>query len=160
MFAAPSSVREESKGGNKTVTFSNGLTGWAWSSTQPATRNLPSATATGMAFRALNTLVLSDNDPERGVGLLAPGIIVLTDKNLDRATLTVDPSSHLPQRLSWRNLDGSILEETYSDWRTVGGVMWWFHMTRARDGNVFLEVLVKDYRINTGPLSRDLSSVP
>jgi hypothetical protein len=160
MFAAPSSVREESKGGNKTVTFSNGLTGWAWSSTQPATRNLPSATATGMAFRALNTLVLSDNDPERGVGLLAPGIIVLTDKNLDRATLTVDPSSHLPQRLSWRNLDGSILEETYSDWRTVGGVMWWFHMTRARDGNVFLEVQVKDYRINTGPLSRDLSSVP
>lgn len=44
----------------------------------------------------------------------------------DANTLRVDVNSHLPQQLSWTNLDGAILEETYYDWRKIDGVLWWF----------------------------------
>lgn len=160
MFAAPSSLREEFKGGNKTADYSNGRTGWTWSSSRRVTRELPMATATGMVFRTLNTLMLSDNDPECGINLTAPGTIVFTDRYHNRATLTVDLRSYLPRSLSWRNLDGALLEETYSDWQKIGGVMWWFHMTRSRDGETFLEVQVKNYHINTGLTDKHLSISP
>jgi hypothetical protein len=160
MFAAPSSLREEAKGGNKTVNYSNGVRGWTWSSSSRATRDLPTATATGMVFRLLDKLVLSDNNSEIKASLMAPGTIVFSDKFHNTATLTVDLHNWLPKRLSWRNLDGAILEETYYDWQKVGGVMMWFHMTRARDGNRFLDVRVRDYRINTGLTEARLSAVP
>ncbi len=160
MFVAPSSLREEFKGGNKTADYSNGRTGWTWSSSRRVTRELPMATATGMVFRTLNTLMLSDNDPECGVNLTAPGTLVFTDRYHNRATLTADLSRYLPRSLSWRNLDGAVLEETYSDWRKVAGVMWWFHMTRSRDGQTFLEVQVKNYHVNKGLTDKKLSSSP
>jgi hypothetical protein len=160
MFVAPSSLREETKGGNKTVNYSNGVRGWTWSSSLGVSRDLPIPTATGMLFRTLSTLVLSDNDPEIKASLIVPGTIIFSDKYHNTATLTVDPHSWLPRRLAWRNLDGAIMEETYSDWRKIGGVMTWFHMTRARDGNRFLEVRVRDYRINTGVTAAHLSAAP
>jgi|GEM_PF-3341014 len=150
MFAAPSSIREESKGGNQTANYSDGSTGWTWSTTHQVVRNLPTATARGMSFRVLDTLLLSDDDKERTVKLASFDAMVFSDKYSDSATLTVDMSNHLPKKLTWRNLDGAVLEETYSDWRKIGDLMWWFHMSRTRDGKSFLEVRVKDYRINSG----------
>ena len=158
-FAAPSSIREESKGGNRTANYSDGSTGWTWSSTHQV-RDLPTATTTGMSFRVLNTLLLSDDDKERSVRLVGSDGLLFSDKYNNSATLTVDMSNHLPKELAWRNLDGAILEETYSDWRRIGDVMWWFQMSRARDGVTFLRVRVRDCRINKGLTDRELRVPP
>lgn len=159
-FVAPSSVREDFRGGDRTTDYSNGRTGWTWSSSHHVIRALPIATATGMVFRTLNTLLLSDNDPERSVNLTTPSTIVFSDRFHNRATLTVELASYLPRTLSWRNLDGTVLEETYSDWRVVSGVMWWFHMTRSREGQTFLDVEVKNYQINKGLTDKKLGAPP
>ena len=158
-FAAPSSIREESKGGNRTANYSDGSTGWTWSSTHQVARDLPTATTTGMSFRVLNTLLLND-DKERSIRLVGSDGILFSDKYNNSATLTVDVSNHLPKKLAWRNLDGAILEETYSDWRRIGDVMWWFQMSRARDGATFLQVRVRDYRINKGLTDKELRVPP
>lgn len=160
VFVAPSTLREETKGGNKTVNYSNGKTGWTWSSTQHVVRELPAATATGMVFRTLDNLIWSDADADRSVRLLAADRIVVSDRYGNTVNVTVDLRSNLPRRLTWRNLDGALLEEAYSDWREIGGVMWWFHMTRARNGTIFLEVQVKDYGINTGLTDHDINVSP
>ncbi|MDR3754855.1 MAG: hypothetical protein P4K78_13595, partial [Terracidiphilus sp.] len=47
-FAAPSGIRVESQGTSTAVVFSNGESGWAWTSTQPVRSNLPPSTATSM----------------------------------------------------------------------------------------------------------------
>ncbi len=159
-FVAPSSVREDFRGGNRTADYSNGRTGWTWSSSRRVTRALPIATATGMVFRTLNTLLLSDDDPDRTVSLTTPSTIVFSDRFHNHVTLTVDVGSYLPRTLSWRNLDGAMLEETYSGWRMISGVMWWFHMTRSREGQTFLEVQVKNYHVNKGLTDKKLSSSP
>jgi serine/threonine protein kinase len=159
-YVAPSSIREDSSGGNKTANYSNGVDGWTWSSSTHRTSALPRATVTGMLFRNLIPLVLCDKDPHCSAHLAAPETIVFSDEHHDVAKLSLNMNTHLPERLTWTNLDGAILEETYSDWRRVGGVMWWFHMTRARDGNIFLQEQVRDYVINKGILDQSLSSNP
>lgn len=159
-FAEPSTMREETLGGNRVVNFSNGRSGWTWSSTAGPVRDLPLPTATGMAFRVLPDLVLSDAKPSRTVRLLSPGALEISDENHNSVRLTIDLNSHLPQKVSWTNLDGATLEEAYSDWRTVNGTLWWFHMTRSRDGVVFLQDQVREYRVNDGMTEQALAAQP
>ena len=112
-----------------------------------------------MSFRTLNTLLLCDQDTHCKVRLTAPSILEFSDQLRDVAALTVDPDTHLPQKLAW-NSNGAMLEETYSDWRTINGISWWFQMSRARDGQAFVETKAKGYRINTGLTAADLSAAP
>jgi hypothetical protein len=159
-FAAPSTLREETLGGNKVIDFSNGRSGWTWSSTAGPVRDLPSPTATGMAFRVFPNLVLSDFKPGRTVRLLARDVLEISDDSHNSVRLTIDLNSYLPQRISWTNLDGATLEESYSDWRTINGTLWWYHMTRSRDGAVFLQDQVREYRINSGNTEQTLAALP
>jgi hypothetical protein len=149
-FAAPSGIRVESQGGSTAVIFSNGETGWAWSSAQPTRSNLPSPTATSMPFRSLPTLLLSDDDPQRTVALAGPSTLLIADNHGDRVFLKIDPSTHLPQAISWTNSDGAELEETYSDWRQSAGILWWCHMTRSRNRQEFLRADVTNFHANQG----------
>jgi hypothetical protein len=147
-FAAPSDIRIESQGSNTTIDFSNGVAGWAWSSTRPIRSSLPTPTATGMPFRELPALLLSDDDPQRTVTLAGPSTLLITDKRNDRVFLKVDPSTHLPQAMTWMNLDGSELEEAYSNWRQSAGIMWWRHMVRSRNHREFLRADVTNLQVN------------
>jgi DNA-directed RNA polymerase subunit RPC12/RpoP len=149
-FAAPSGIRVESQGGSTAVIFSNGETGWAWSSTQPVQSDLPSPTATSMPFRSLPALLLGDDDPQRTVALAGPSTLLIADNHGDRVFLKVDPSTHLPQAISWTNSDGAELEETYSNWRQSAGVLWWCHMTRSRNRQEFLRADVTNFHVNQG----------
>jgi hypothetical protein len=149
-FAAPSGIRIESQGGSTAVIFSNGESGWAWSSTQPARSNLPSPTATIMPFRSLPTLLLSDDDPQRTVALAGPFTLLIFDNHGDRVILRIDPSTRLPQAITWTNSDGSELDETYSNWRQAAGILWWTHMTRSRNHQEFLRADVTNFHANQG----------
>jgi hypothetical protein len=149
-FAAPSGIRVESQGGSTAVIFSNGETGWAWSSTRPVRSDLPSPTATIMPFRSLPALLLSDDDPQRSVALAGPSTLLIADAHGDRVLLKVDPATHLPQAISWTNFDGAEFEETYSNWRQSAGVLWWTHMTRSRNHQEFLRADVTNFHANQG----------
>jgi len=149
-FAAPSGIRVESQGGSTAVIFSNGETGWAWSSTQPVRSDLPSPTATSMPFRSLPALLLSDDDPQRTVILAGPSTLLIADNHGDRVFLKADPSTHLPQSITWTNFDGSELDEAYSNWRQSAGVLWWCHMTRSRNHQEFLRADVTNFHVNQG----------
>jgi hypothetical protein len=149
-FAVPSGIRVESQGGNTAVIFSNGETGWAWSSTGPMRSDLPSPTATSMPFRSLPALLLNDDDPQRTVALAGPSTLLIADNRGDRVFLKVDPSTHLPQAITWTNFDGAELEETYSNWRQAAGILWWTHMTRSRNHQEFLRADVTNFRVNQG----------
>ena len=149
-FAAPSSIRVESRGVNTTVNFSNGESGWTWSSTRPVRSDLPSPTATSMAFRSLPALLLSDDDPQRTVSLAGPSTLLIADNHGDRVLLKVDPATHLPQAISWTNFDRTELEETYSNWRQSAGVLWWCHMTRSRNHQEFLRADITNFHANQG----------
>jgi hypothetical protein len=149
-FAAPSGIRVESQGGSTAVIFSNGESGWAWTSAQPARSNLPSSTATSMPFRSLPALLLSDDDPQRTVALAGPSSLLIADKHGDRVLLKVDPATHLPQAIAWTTSDGAELEETYSNWRQGAGVLWWTHMTRSRNHQEFLRADVTNFHANQG----------
>ncbi|MGD0479977.1 MAG: hypothetical protein ABSA42_07390 [Terracidiphilus sp.] len=149
-FAAPSGIRVESQGGSTAVIFSNGETGWAWSSTRPVRSDLPSPTATIMPFRSLPALLLSDDDPQRSVALAGPSTLLIADAHGDRVLLKVDPATHLPQAISWTNFDGAEFEETYSNWRQSAGVLWWTHMTRSRNHQESLRADVTNFHANQG----------
>lgn len=159
-FAEPSTMREETLGGNRVINFSNGRSGWTWSSTAGPVRDLPLPSVTGMAFRVLPDLVLSDAKSSRTVRLIGPDMLEVSDENHNSVRVTIDSNSHLPQRVSWTNLDGATLEEVYSDWRTVNGTLWWFHMTRSRDGAVFLQDQVREYHVNSGITEQSLNAQP
>jgi len=149
-FAAPSGIRVESQGGSTAVIFSNGESGWAWSSTRPMRNDLPSSTATSMPFRSLPTLLLSDDDPQRTVALAGSFTLLISDNHGDRVFLKIDPSTHLPQAISWTNSDGAELDETYSNWRQAAGILWWTHMTRSRNHQEFLRADITNFHANQG----------
>jgi hypothetical protein len=147
-FIAPSDIRIVSQGVNTTIDFSNGVAGWTWSSTNQVRSPLPVSTATAMPFRELPALLLSDDDPQRTVTLAGPSTLLITDRRNDRVFLKVDPSTHLPQAIQWTNLDGSELEETYSNWRQYAGMLWWRHMVRSRNHQQFLSADVTNLQVN------------
>lgn len=147
-FIAPSEIRIVSQGVNTTVDYSNGVSGWTWSSTNQARSPLPTATATAMPFHELPALLLSDDDPQRTVTLAGPTTLLIADRRNDRVFLKVDPSTHLPQAIQWMNLDGSELEETYSDWRQYAGMLWWRHRVRSRNHQQFLRADVTNLQVN------------
>lgn len=149
-YAAPSGIRVESQGANSTVDFSNGAAGWTWSSSRPIRSPLPAATAAGMPLRSLPALLLSDDDPQRSITLAGPSLLLITDRQNERVYLKIDPSTHLPQAIAWMNVDGSELQETYSNWRQSAGVMWWSHMSRLRNRQEFLRADVTSLRVNQG----------
>jgi hypothetical protein len=158
-FSFPSTMRTEVIGGNKVVNFSDGESGWSWSSTSKNVNDLPTETASGMTLHNLPALLLNDIHGHTAT-MVAPGVVELSDKFNDTARLTIDLSTYLPEKLAWTNRDGATLEETYSDWRSINGVLWWFQMTRSRDGVIFLRERVKDYRINTGISAASLATRP
>jgi hypothetical protein len=103
-----------------------------------------------MPFRSLPALLLSDDDSQRTVALAGPSILFIADNHGDRVYLKVDPSTHLPQAVSWTTPDGAEFVETYSNWRQGAGIMWWTHMTRSRNRQEFLRADVINIHANQG----------
>ena len=115
---------------------------------QPGSESTAGSNCDGHAVHELPALLLSDDDPQRTVALAAPSTLLITDKRNDRVFLRVDPSTHLPEAITWMNLDGAELEETYSDWRQYAGMLWWRHMVRSRNHQPFLSADVTNLQVN------------
>jgi zinc protease len=168
-FAPPSTMRQELElpFGKQTV-YSNGTSGWL-SSTMPGQGHMALTPpvlkqAQGEVFRQIFRLALSDRNADCTVALVGEGTIEISDKSGDDVRIEVDQKTGLPSKVLYQGaaMGGppQQVEESYADWREVGGVRLPFQWTIVQDGKKFGDVKVAEYKINSGLTDEELSKKP
>jgi zinc protease len=164
-FIAPSTVRQDNElPFMKQSVYSDGTSGWL--SGMQGVQNLPPAVLKqihGEAFRQITSLALSDRDPNRTVNQPSDGVLEISAKDGESVRITVDEKTGLPAKLAYQQTaaeGGSAVEETFSDWREVGGIQLPFQWSITQGGKKFAGVTVQDYKINSGLTAETLGKRP
>jgi hypothetical protein len=164
-FIAPSTVRQDNElPFMKQSVYSDGTSGWL--SGMQGVQNLPPAVLKqihGEAFRQITSLALSDRDPNRTVNQPSDGVLEISAKDGESVRITVDEKTGLPAKLAYQQTaaeGGSAVEETFSDWREVGGIQLPFQWSITQGGKKFAGVTVQDYEINSGLTAETLGKRP
>ncbi|MEB2359879.1 MAG: insulinase family protein [Bryobacteraceae bacterium] len=114
-------------------------------------------------FRVFYPLMLSDRNPDRTVHSAAPGEVEISDKQGNSVRLTIDETTGLPIRRSYRTTgqQGPVeVEEVLSEWKEVDGVQLPFRIVVNQGGKKFSEAAIREIRINTGLKQEELSKQP
>ena len=164
-FLAPCCLRQdiEAPFGKQSVYF-DGKAGWIAGA--QGSQDLPPPVikqVRGELFRELFSLSMSDRDPNRTVNAVGESAIEISDKQGESAQIQLNPATGLPQVVSYNGAGpaGPIkVDETYSDWRDVNGVKAPFQIVIQQDAKKFAEVVIEDYKINSGLTSEQLSKKP
>ena len=118
----------------------------------------------GEIFRTLYSLLLSDRDATRKVNYVAAGVVEVSTANGKIARLQFDESTGDLKKLTYvqEQMGGAPqnVEETFSDWREVGGIKVPYSTIITQGGAKFAEVKVLDYKINTGLTVKELTIRP
>ncbi len=164
-FLAPSSLRQdiEAPFGKQSVYF-DGKGGWIAGA--QGSQDLPAAVikqVRGELFRELFSLAISDRDPNRTLNAAGESAIEISDKQGESVRVQLDAATGLPQVLSYSGAGpaGPVkVEETYSDWRDVNGIKAPFKIAIQQDSKKFADVVIDDFKINSGVTSEQLSKKP
>ncbi len=165
-WVAPNYLREEDElPAMKVAVYTDGETGWLAQGQQSSPLAGPQAKQSkGELFRSYIGLLLSSRTEGRTVSAIDAGTVEIGDKDGNVARLTLDPQTHLPARLSYAavSVAGSPpnVQETYSDFRDVGGIKIPFKVSMTNGGQPYGELTVSDFRINTGLKLEDLQKRP
>ncbi len=164
-FIAPSTVRQDNElPFMEQSVYTDGTTGWlsgmqgVQTLTPPVLKQIH-----GEAFRQLVSLALSDRDADRTVNQTADGVLDITSKDGERASITVDEKTGLPAKLAYTQSPaegGTAVEEIFSDWRDVDGLHLPFQWSVMQGGKKFAGVTVQDYKINSGLTAETLGKKP
>jgi len=115
----------------------------------------------GELFRTLYTLLLSDRDSTRKVNLAGPGLVEISNAQGKIVRLQIDEASGVLQKVIYTEsqMGGAPqqVEEVLSDWRDVGGVKVPYLTTTMQGGKKFVEIKVKEYKINTGLTAAEIN---
>ncbi len=166
LWVAPNYFREEDElPAMKVVVYTDGQSGWLAQGRQTSALLGPQAKqAKGDLFRAYFGLLLSNRTEGRTVNAIDTSTVEIGDKDGNVARLTLDPTTHLPARLSYEavSVTGAApnVQETYSDFREVGGIKIPFKISMTAGGTPYGDVTVADFRINTGLKLEDLQKRP
>jgi zinc protease len=118
----------------------------------------------GDLFRVYYRLLLSDRIEGRMVSGIDESSVQITDTTGQAANVAFDPRTHLLKRVSYdtQQAGGATLysEEVYDDFRDVGGIKVPFKITLNQGGHRFSDVVVRDYKINTGLNPLELARRP
>ncbi|MGH9658568.1 MAG: M16 family metallopeptidase, partial [Bryobacteraceae bacterium] len=114
----------------------------------------------GEIFRWIARLALSDRVPGRTVNHSGAGEIEISDGEGNSARLTIDEATGLPARLTYPAPQGGDVQETWSEWREVGGIRLPHKITVFQGGKKYADVEVKEARVNTGATGAQLSKRP
>jgi hypothetical protein len=99
-------------------------------------------------------VALSDRLPGRERSMLNEGTIRITDELGGQATVTIDPVTGLPtkkvSRFIGKDRPSAPIEESFSDWRPVNGILLPHHLVGKRNGMVIREVQIQEWKLNTG----------
>jgi hypothetical protein len=166
LFVAPDQIRHEQEGpSGKGVFYSDGKAGWMSTpqGVQPMTADVLRA-AKGVIFRQTATLLLSDRDASRRVKAIGDNAVEISTTDGLSVRLEFDPATGLLARQLYTetSANGSPSErvEELSDWRDVGGVKTYFKGALRENGAKMLELIVSEWKINSGLTAEQLSKKP
>ncbi len=165
MWLAPDVLRQQQElPFGKITAFYDGTTGWIASpqGINPIAGPVLNQVLSEM-FRLLYPLMLSDRKPDRTVHSAAPGEVEISDKQGNSVRLTIDETTGLPLRRSYRTIgqQGPIeVEEVLSEWKEVDGVQLPYRIVVNQGGKKFSEASIREIRINTGLKQEELSKQP
>jgi zinc protease len=165
-WVAPSVFRQEANLSVGRVTvYTDGKVGWisapqGWGALAGAQRSQ----VFGDLFRVYYRLLLSDRLPGRTLNATEDSTVQISDNTGQVVSLEFDPLTHLPKRMSYdiQQAGGVPIysEEDYDDFRDVGGIKVPFKIAMKQGGRGYSDVVVKDYKINTGLNPLDLARRP
>jgi hypothetical protein len=165
-FVAPDHIRYELETPNgKYIIYSDGKAGWQSTSQgiQPMPAELLVATK-GIIFRQTATMLLSDRDASRQIKAIGDNAVEISNKEGMSVRLEFDPATGLLARQLYTETgaNGSTLErvEELSDWRDVGGVKMYFKGVLRENGAKMLELIVSEWKINSGLTIEQLGRKP
>jgi len=166
LFVAPDHIRfeQELPFGN-VIYYSDGKAGWL--STPQGMQPMPAdvlRAAKGVIFRQTATLLLSDRDASRSVKAVGDNVVEISTTDGLSVRLEFDPATGLLARQLYTetSANGSPLErvEEISDWRDVGGVKMYFKAAQRENGAKTAELIVSEWKINSGLTAEQLSRIP
>jgi len=147
----------------KISVFTDGKGGWLQSPQGPGPLPGPELQqARGQIFRQTETLLLSDRDPGRAITLARKEkiagreaeVIEISAKEGGQVLLFVDAATGevFKKQYQGDSLAGpsAQVEETYEDFREVGGVRVPFKVLVFQNGQKFIETDLTEWRYNTG----------
>jgi zinc protease len=166
LFVAPDHIRYEQEiQSGKYIFYSDGKAGWE--STPQGMQPMPADVLRlmkGLIFRQTATLLLSDRDASRQVKAIGDNAVEITTADGMSVRLEFDPSTGLLARQLYTetSANGSPRErvEELSDWRDVGGVKMYFKGAQRENGVKMLELVVSEWKINSGLTTERLSRKP
>jgi hypothetical protein len=166
LFIAPDRIRyEQEYPDGKAIFYSDGKAGWM--STTQGEQPMPAVVlrlAKGVIFRQTATLLLSDRDASRSVKAIGDNAVEISTIDGLSVRLEFDPATGLLARQLYTEMsaNGSPSErvEELSDWRDVGGVKMYFKGSLRENGAKMLELIVSEWKINSGLTAEQLSRKP
>lgn len=166
LYVAPNQIRQEQEMPFGTViVYSDSKSGWL--ATPQGVQPIPPDVlklAKGVVFRQPSRLMLSDRDTSRLVEAVGANGVKISTADGQSVVVEFDPKSGLPtsQSYSEQGANGAtrLRTEMFSDWRDVGPVKMPFKAVQQENGTKTLEVIVSEYKINSGVSSGDLSKRP
>jgi hypothetical protein len=166
LFIAPDRIRyEQEYPDGKAIFYSDGKAGWM--STTQGEQPMPAVVlrlAQGVTFRQTATLLLSDRDASRSVKAIGDNAVEISTTDGLSVRLEFDPATGLLARQIYTEMsaNGSPSErvEELSDWRDVGGVKMYFKGALRENGAKMLELIVSEWKINSGLTAEQLSRKP
>jgi hypothetical protein len=117
----------------------------------------------GGMFRNPYTLLLSDRNPDRTIAATADNTVEISDKSGNSVRLEFDASTGLPSKAHYSQVGmagPTAMTDTFSDFRSVSGVMVPHKITIQQNGQKFADVTMKESRINSGLTVEQLSKKP
>ena len=164
-FIAPSTVRQDNElPFMKQSVYSDGASGWISGMQGIANLSPPVLKQIqGEAFRQIASLALSDRDANRTVNQTSDGVLDISSKDGQSVHLTLDEKTGLPAKLAYQQSPaegGTAVEESFSDWRDVGGLHLPYQWEVMQGGKKFANVTVEDYKINSGLTAETLGKKP
>lgn len=156
LFVAPNCIRQEQDMPfGKVITYADGISGWLM--TPQGTQPIPADVlriAQGVIFRQPSMLLLSDRDASRNVKAVGENAVEIATAEGLRVRLEFDAATGLLARQLYTEVgaNGSPHErvESFSDWREVNGIKLPFKAVQQEDGAQRLELIVSEYRLNSG----------
>ncbi len=165
-WLAPSAIRQDQQMPfGRIVSYSDGRTGWL--ATPQGLQPMPAPVLRQVRIallRILPSLLLSDRTPGRQVNLTGEGELEVTDASGEGVKLRLDAASGLPSVVIYRSIQmagpPSTTEESFEDWREVGGLKFPFKTVIRRDGAPYAELTVQEIRLDSGLTPEELSKQP
>jgi len=166
LFVAPDHIRHEQEDpSGKVIFYSDGKAGWM--STPQGVQPMPAdvlRAAKGVIFRQTATLLLSDRDNSRLVKAIGADAVEISTTDGLSVRLEFDPATGLLARQLYTetSANGSPSErvEELSDWRDVGGVKMYFKGVLRENGAKMLELIVSEWKINSGLTAEQFNRKP